>query len=230
MNESDRINNVYNDYLSRKNLSNKWSRLNEGNKFIEFERFNKIKSLLELHSFRLEEKEILDVGCAGGHSISFLKKLGGLEQNMYGIDIRKNRVCDAKKTYPTVKFYHMDARDLKFDDNKFDLVNIFTVFTSIVDFNHRIKVSKELTRVLKPGGIILYYDFRYHNPFNNNVVGLGKKDIDKFFPRMEKKIHSITLFPPLARRLGKYTKNFYLFLSKFKILRTHYVGFIIKGR
>ena len=96
MNESDRINNVYNDYLSRNYLSNKWSHLNEGNKLIEFERFNKIKSLLESHSFRLEKKEILDVGCAGGHSISFLKNLGGLEQNMHGIDIRKNRVCDAK--------------------------------------------------------------------------------------------------------------------------------------
>ena len=229
MNESDRINNVYEDYSSRRYFMNKWSSLNKGNKLINIEKLNLIKSLLELHKINLKNKKILDVGCAGGDTINFLKDLGGLEQDIYGIDIRENRLKHAMENLPKAKIYHMDARNIKFQDNKFDLVSAFTVFTSVVDINNRKKISNELVRVLKPGGIIIFYDFRYNNPFNKSVKGLRRKDIDILFPNMIKYIHLITLFPPLARRLGRFTKSFYSFFSKSKILRTHYSGLIIKA-
>ena len=35
------------------------------------------------------------------------------------------------------------------------------------------KVAAEMLRVVKPQGLILWYDFRYNNPRNSNVRGIG---------------------------------------------------------
>tara|TARA_X000001036_G_scaffold438973_1_gene488357 strand:- start:1486 stop:2184 length:699 start_codon:yes stop_codon:yes gene_type:complete len=229
LSELKRINSVYDNYLSKKNLSKKWSHLNEGNKYIEKEISTLIKSQLEFYSIDIKNKNILDIGCAGGGTIKLLKKMGSLEKNISGIDIREDRLVQTKEIYPAVKIQHMDARNLKFDDNQFDLVSTFTVFSSILESGHRKKISNEINRVLKPGGIILYYDLRYNNPLNRNVLGIKRNEIDTLFPNMVKNIRLITLFPHLARRLGNFTKSFYPFLSKYKILRTHYAGLIIKA-
>ena len=63
--------------------------------------------------------------------------MGSLEKNISGIDIREDRLVQTKEIYPAVKIQHMDARNLKFDDNQFDLVSTFTVFSSILESGHR---------------------------------------------------------------------------------------------
>ena len=54
-----------------------------------------------------------------------MMSLGANEKNIYGIDIRQNRIDHAKKIYPSVKFLKMDARNIKYPDNKFDFINTF---------------------------------------------------------------------------------------------------------
>ncbi len=55
---------------------------------------------MALYSISIKNKNILDVGCAGGGTIKLLKKLGSLEQDISGIDIRKATLLQIKEVYP----------------------------------------------------------------------------------------------------------------------------------
>ena len=96
------------------------------------------------------------------------------KKNIYGIDIRANRVIAAKKLFPDVNFLNMNASSLKFPDKYFNFITASTLFSSILDRDMRIKIATEIAGVLIPNGYILFYDFRYNNPKNDNVIGITK--------------------------------------------------------
>jgi hypothetical protein len=80
--------------------------------------------------------------------------------------------------------------------------------------------------MLKPGGIILSYDFTYNNPNNKDVVKLTRHEIkDLFSNHAEILFEKVTLAPPIARRIGKLydAVNFF-----FPMLRTHLIAVIKK--
>jgi hypothetical protein len=73
---------------------------------------------------------------------------------------------------------------------------------------------------------MIWYDFKYNNPNNLDVKGVGKTEIKKFFPKAKKIIfHNVTLAPPIGRRVGK-MYNLINFL--FPFLRTHVIAEIYK--
>ena len=87
-------------------------------------------------------------------------------------------------------------------------------------------VAAELVRVLKPGGGILWYDFRVNNPRNPHVCGQTIAHIRHLFPQLQTDLRTVTLLPPLARRLGRTTGALYPVLARLPWLRTHYIGLI----
>jgi len=160
----------------------------------------------------------------------FLINGGGKAENLYGIDLIPERISEAKKNYPHLNFIVGDASSMDFPDNFFEIVTVFTVFSSILDISAANAVAKETWRVLKPGGAILWYDFRYNNPSNPNVRGISKKEIMGLFANAEFYYRLITLLPPLARRLGKLTPILYPVLVKIPFLKTHYLALLIKPK
>lgn len=88
--------------------------------------------------------------------------------------------------------------------------------------------TREVNRVLKPGGAIVWYDFIYNNPSNPHVRGISHTAIQKLFPQFRLILHKITLLPPLARRLGPFTPYLYPLLAAIPWFRTHYLGLLIK--
>ena len=66
-------------------------------------------------------------------------------------------------------------RRLDFRTDSFDFVFQSTVFTSILDSEVRKEVAGEMLRVLKPGGVILWYDFHVNNPRNPDVLRSPEK-------------------------------------------------------
>ena len=219
---------IYDIYMSEKSFFNKWSKKNIGNIVIEEERFYKARQMLKYYNIDLKNKKILDIGCAGGNTVKMIIGLGANERNIYGIDIRQNRINDAINAYPYAKFSRMDVRNMKYSDEEFDVINIFTLFSSIKDSKSRNLASKEIQRVLKPGGAILYYDIRYNNPFNRNVLQVKYKDIKSLFPNMKKELKLITVLPPLVRLLGGLAEYVYPKLSKIPFLNTHHIGLMVK--
>ena len=228
MNEKDRINKIYNDYYIDNASLEKWSNEKLSNQLIEEERFQSIKNFFHINSINLKNKTIIDIGCAGGNILPILKKFGAAEKNLHGIDLREDRLSYAKKRFPKSNFNLMDARNIDFNDSSFDMAISFTLFSSVLNIEYRRQIAREMARVLKPKGVILYYDFRYNNPFNRNVMKMGYKDIKSLFPNMKMELTLITVLPPLVRLFGGLAKYVYPILSKIPFLKSHHVGLIIK--
>ena len=219
-------------YERRKQLNRDWySHFSRGDLLIVQERERHVLELLQGHGFStLEDKRILDVGCGAGGWLRDFLKWGAHPENLHGLDLLEDRVAQAKALSPNIQFLHGNGESLPFVDRAFDLVLQSTVFTSIFDESMRHGIAREMLRVLADDGLILWYDFRYDNPHNPDVLGIGKAEIVRLFPDCQSVFRTITLLPPLARRLGRLTSVLYALLATIPLLRTHYLGFLMKPK
>lgn len=109
-------------------------------------------------------KKVLDYGCGDGDSSLELIKMGAAE--VVGIDISDVSVENAKRKASKeglnerTQFYVMDAEDMKFEDNSFDVIYESGVL-------HHLDLQKayaELSRVLRSDGAIICNEALGHNP------------------------------------------------------------------
>jgi ubiquinone/menaquinone biosynthesis C-methylase UbiE len=228
-NEVERLKSVYEQYQVSGHAETQWSEYNLGNQAILRERNAHLKALMLSHaSGGLSNCRILDVGCGTGKVLAQLIEWGVLPANLYGVDLLEDRVEAARSTLPESHITLGNAEKLNFPDRFFDVVLLFTVLTSILDEQMARGVAAEVCRVLKPGGGVIWYDFRYDNPRNSNVRGMKKSAISSLFPDFDLDLRTVTLFPPLARRLGRAAQPLYPLLSRMPLLRTHYIGSLTK--
>lgn len=226
-NEVERIKRTYHGY-AESGKANMWSATNAGNTYAYQERLSTLLALLSAYGFMpLAERHILDVGCGTGGVLANFIQWGANPDHLVGIDLLEERIALAKKRHPNLRFELTNAERLQFEDQSFDLVLYFTVFSSILDDAMAHNVAAEGARVLKSGGAIVWYDFRYPS-YNRNTRPLRRQDIQRLFPGFALQLQSITLAPPISRRLGKLTNLLYTILSVIPLLRTHYLGLIIK--
>jgi SAM-dependent methyltransferase len=176
----------------------------------------------------LAGRRVLDVGCGSGRVLAGLQAWGARPADLVGVDLLPERAAAARRNYPEIDFRRANAERLDFADASFHLVLVFTVFSSILDPGMAANVAAEIRRVCAPGGGVLWYDFRYDNPRNPHVRGVGKGDAAALFPGWRLDLRSLTLLPPLARRLGRFTPRLYPALSRVPFLRTHYLGVLGK--
>ena len=223
--EVERLQSVYREYMPR--VAGRWAPRNPGNEAIlaELER-RLVAILLAQPGPALAERRILDVGCGYGHFLGLLARLGAPPSSLHGVDLLAERIEEARSRHPQIDFRVGNAERLPYPDGAFDLVLLFSVFTSILDPRMRAAVAAEVTRVLEPGGAILWYDFRFDNPRNPNVRGIGRREVARIFPGRAGRLRSVTLLPPLARRLGRLTPALYPALAAVPPLRSHYLGLL----
>lgn len=177
----------------------------------------------------LESKTILEVGCGTGQWLRDFVKWGAPPKNITGIDLLPDRVSKAQELCPVgIRIECVSAAKLPFSDNRFDLVFQSTVFTSILDAGVKRRIAAEMMRVVKPDGVILWYDYHVNNPRNPDVRGVKRREIHELFPNCEIYLERITLAPPLARALVPYSYPLCYLLEKFPLLCTHYLGVIRK--
>jgi len=101
--------------------------------------------------------KVLDVGCGTG---SLLKELSqsGRELNLYGIDLSPEMINGARvklKDVEHVELYERSAADLLFQSNYFDYV---VCMNSLHHHPNPKQSLAEMTRVLKPGGVMILMD------------------------------------------------------------------------
>jgi len=228
MNEVERIQKAY----EKRDLSGKtklYSPLNPAALFTSQQREKDIIKALANHGISdLSDKKILDLGCGSGGVLRDFVKYGASPENCYGIDLLSGRVEAARMLSPNIDFRCANAEELPYDNGVFDIAIIFTVLTSILDMKMKQNVAKELLRVLRPSGIILYYDYHMNNPSNPDVRGVKKKEILELFPSCKVKLKRITLAPPLTRAIAPFSLALCQALEKFPLLCTHYLGIIEK--
>jgi SAM-dependent methyltransferase len=227
--EVDRLQAVYHEYAVRGFGESKWSPANKGNQAVRDECQFKLRALLrQAGFFPLHTRRILDVGCGSGERLAAFEGFGARPENLFGVDLISDRIAAARKNYPEIAFELANAESLPFPDGAFDLVTVFTVFTSILDPRMAANVCREITRVLAAGGGVVWYDFRMHSPLNRNVHGIARQQIQNLFPGFKLNLETITLLPPLARRLGGLANLLYPPLSSVPFLRSHYLGILKK--
>lgn len=199
MNESERIKKAYKKRKSQQKYK-LYSYFNKGNLYMAQERERVILDLLRKYNFsKLSDKKILDIGCGTGGVLRDFIKYGAKSNHLYSIDLLEDRIEIAKDISPNINFKCGDASNLPYKDEFFDIVLQFTVFTSVLKKEIKKDIAKEMLRVLKKEGIILWYDFSYDNPKNPDVKGIKKKEIIDLFPNCEFNFNRVTLAPTLVR-------------------------------
>lgn len=194
------------------------------------QRYQKTMHLLREHGYSsIYKAKILDLGCGNGIMMRNFIEWGAQIENISGLDLRPGAVKFAKHLNPNLDIIAGSATKLPWGNQSFDIVCQHTMFTSIMDMDMKKQIAKEMTRVLKKDGIILWYDYFFDNPKNKDVRGVKAAEISKLFPEYDIDLQKITLAPPIARRIPDILlPTLYPLLSSISFLRTHYLGVFTK--
>jgi len=144
----------------------------------------------------LKGKYLLDAGCGPGESSIFLANHGA---KVTGIDISSGMIGIARKLAAKfeihedrLKFTQMDVEMLQFPDATFDLV----FGSNIIHHCNVTPASREIARVLKPGGRAVFVDPLGYNPIIN------------YYRRMAFKVRTTREHPLFYPDLDLISRNF----------------------
>lgn len=139
----------------------------------------KFKELLLRKITMQNNSSVLDVGCGNGTLLKMLANNYNIEG--YGIDISEKMIENAKKRCPHMAFEVSGCEDTPFKNQMFHVV---TVCASYHHFPDTKAFAKEVSRILKPKGVLYISEIYYPliiraivNPF----VLLSKAGDVKFY-------------------------------------------------
>lgn len=205
-------------------MKDKWSIYNEGNLFLIHSReYHLIKLLKYFNLYQLKDKKILEVGCGTAFELRNFLRYGAESKNLYGLDKDYNSIKIAKSKSGGIFYKVSDARLLPYKDKVFDIIIAFVLFSSVTSKEDRLQIAKEMIRVLKDDGLIIFYDFFIRNPQNKSIKAVRKKDIRELFNCCSFYFKRITFLPPVCRILPSFLLIFYYIFESLKIFNTHYI-------
>ncbi len=165
---------------------------------------------------------MLELGCGTGGNLRRLLGYGASPSRLHGLDLLGERLSIAQRLSPNLAFVQGDAGHLPYRAATFDVIFQSTVFTSIIDPALKERVAGEMLRVLRPNGLILWYDF-WLNPTNKATRGIRPAEIRRLFPECRYRFRLVTLAPPIARRVVPRSWLAGYLLECLPFLRSHYL-------
>lgn len=105
---------------------------------------------------------VLDVGVGAGRT-AWLVSL--LTPQYTGIDYAARMVESARRNCPWADIRIGDARGLEFDDESFDFVFFSNAGIDSLNHQDRTTALAEFSRVLRPGGVLIYSTLNRQGPF-----------------------------------------------------------------
>jgi SAM-dependent methyltransferase len=217
----DEIRTTYAGY-ERNGRSSLWDRDNPGYRRLGERRDADLLELIR-QSLIGDRSELLDVGCGTG-GVAAIPGLRDLSVEVTGLDLLPDRLAIARERAPDATFVLGSADDMPFKASAFGLATAVTLFSSLSTLALELAVAREVDRVLRPGGWLIWYDIRYSNPSNSGVHGIPGKRLWELFPGWNSHTRSHTLIPPIARRLGRATPFLYPPLEAIPPFRSHLIG------
>lgn len=204
-----------------------YSLMRPANLFIQTQRKRALLSVLRRQNIlTLRGLRILEVGCgAGGWLLEFLA-WGAVPELLAGIELDPHEITEAFRRLPSADLRVGNAALLPWPDGHFDIVLQATVFSSIFDSDFKRAIAREMLRVTRPGGVILWYDSRFNSPWNRQFRAIGVREIKTLFPESAFDLRRVTLLPPLARWLVSLSWAAALAFETILMLRTHILGCI----
>ncbi|MFP3564349.1 class I SAM-dependent methyltransferase [Paraburkholderia sp. SIMBA_030] len=103
---------------------------------------------------RCAGQPLLDIGIGAGRTIPLMT---AISSDYTGVDYTLKLLEMAKARYPELDLRHMDARDMSaLPSAHYGLVEFSWNGIDCVDYDDRVKILKEMYRVLRPGGYLLF--------------------------------------------------------------------------
>lgn len=128
----------------------------------------------------LKPTKVLDVGCGIGGTTRYLANKFGPATTVTGITLSPNQVARAtelakERGLPNAQFQIMDALNLTFEDNTFDVVWACESGEHMPD---KKRYVEEMARVLKPGGRIVIATWCQRDEGNRPFTPADRKMLD----------------------------------------------------
>ncbi len=184
--------------------------------------------LKKLEKFPMAGDRCLEIGYGKLGWLGRMISWGMRESDLYGVELDEDRAIVAKRAMPNANLIVGNAAELPWKSIYFRIVIASTLFSSILDKHMQMLVAREIDRVLMPGGVLLWYDAAVDNPQNKQLKGISRSEISKLFPKYRPHLKSVTLAPPLARRVARLSWTIASILNAIPFLRTHLLGALVK--
>ena len=215
---STRLEQTYDDYRVHPAKLRAWNSDNPGNRIMRSE---VLAALLAAADDHLKAgPQVLDVGCGSGWLLKALCEHGINATRLTGVDALQDRVERARDAVPSATILHADAARMPLAAASFDLVFLVTVLSSMARGAPRAAVLRECARVVRPGGLILIYDLRMPNPFNRATSTVRLRDVQRAGLDVVS-TRTLTVAPPIARRLAAQTDRLYPLLAGLPLIHSH---------
>jgi SAM-dependent methyltransferase len=158
-------------------------------------------------------ERILEFGCGIGLNLQFLISYFK-NSDITGCDISQKSIEIAGKRNPNAKFFRISDENVSKETGKYDVIFISNVFHHIEPQLRADSISK-IYSMLKPGGIVFFFEHNPYNPVTRRIVNNCVWDTDAI---LLKPSESLGLFKNAGFKIvsKKYTLYFPSFL---KILR-----------
>ncbi|HEX4964107.1 MAG TPA: class I SAM-dependent methyltransferase [Thermoanaerobaculia bacterium] len=114
------------------------------------------RSLLERLAGDMEGETVLDIGVGPGRTLPWVRAMAGL---YVGIDYSPRMLAPGRERFPNANLLLCDARSTAFADGTFGAVFFWNALDD-VGHQDRLRILREVHRVLKPGGA---FAFGIHN-------------------------------------------------------------------
>lgn len=172
---------------------------------------------------------ITEVGCGSGGNLLDWIRLGATAAQLTGIELLPQRLAAAQAVLPSeVQLLLGDAAQARVAPASQDVVMQATVFSSLLDDDFQARLAQAMWQWVKPGGVVLWYDFTVNNPRNPDVRGVPVRRIRELFPQGRVSTERLTLAPPLARAVTRIHPGLYNAFNLVPLLRTHVLAWVQK--
>jgi SAM-dependent methyltransferase len=113
---------------------------------------------------------LLDIGCGAGRTTYRLMKNGF---KVVGADLSETLLEAARARCPGIEFHHADVRCLPFEDESFSQALFsFNGMDQVHPSEDYLKALRDIRRVLKPGGILIYSGHNIIGRFGRHLRAL----------------------------------------------------------
>lgn len=205
MKETDRIKEVYSKYLSSNIFNDLYGSfgINTYHNYV-FEK-ELLKYFFSRNIPEFNRKKVLDVGTGAAEILFFFLKHGITLKNIFGLELLLLRAEKVKKKYGFFQFLNANGENIPFADKCMDIITLTYVFSSIIEDKMCYNIGKEMLRVIKDDGIIIWYDSYGGKKLSENTRSYKENDIKQFFPDCEYEFKRIGLGKIFNKRIEKYS-------------------------
>ena len=107
-------------------------------------------------------KPVLDIGVGGGRTVAALR---AISDDYLGIDYSPAMVASCRERFPGVRFEHADARGMaQVADGSIFLAVFSCNGIGMVSHEDRLRILREVHRVLQPGGLFVFSTHNRNSP------------------------------------------------------------------